>query len=531
MVIFGAAEIPATQFRTDGDRETRSKGMKFWAVAVALAWPAAAQVSKNLDNLYQSNGWFEFRDAMLRAPEAAPFYRGELALGFHDWPQAEKDLRTAMQSSADPMQVVEAGIGLLRIYDLAGRRKDGRALLAKLDSVLQTHRRTGALDAASLRDFKSYRRLWNTESEYPDQSVVTRGHSRLLYSEIENQLIVPLKINGIPANYSIDTGSDSGIISVAEARRLGLKVHRAPVDIDDELDPEMKGIGVAFADDLVIGNFHFRNVMFLVEKGDDDLSGLIGLSVLLPLETMRWSSDGSIEFGFPAQARDLAQANMCLADPTLLTRAELDGKSVLLGLDTGSFESMLFPRFSREFVDRMKTRIPLSGRAAPERIQAVALAGLRIGGLQTAFSPVPVYAKEPVEEGVDLHGWLGMDLLGQARSVSLDFVAMKLTLDGIDTAEPSLTARAQCPLPPDFRCLPGFKCIVKAASDAPCFVERVPVVPPPGNKVESEPEEAGNCYLPANASCEHGMECRAVFDSNQSCHIKSEAGSARVGAP
>ena len=87
--------------------------MKFWAVALALAWAAAAQVSTDLDNLYQSNRWFEFRDAMLRAPQAAPFYRGELALGFNDWPQAEKDLQTAMKSSADPGQAFEAGMGLL----------------------------------------------------------------------------------------------------------------------------------------------------------------------------------------------------------------------------------------------------------------------------------------------------------------------------------------------------------------------------------------------------------------------------------
>jgi hypothetical protein len=505
--------------------------MKFWALALALASPAAAQVSTDLGNLYQSNRWFEFRDAMLRAPRAAPFYRGKLAMGFNDWPHAERDLRMVMKSSADPGQAFEAGMGLLRMYDIAGRRKDVRALLADLGSILRTQRKTEVFDAASFREFESYRKLWNAESEYPDQMVVARGRSRLNYSEVENRLIVPLTINGIPANYEIDTGSDTGIINVAEAKRLGLKIHRQPVDIDDELDPAMKGVGVAVADDLAIGNFHFRNVYFLVEKGDDDLSGLIGLSVLLPMETMRWSSDGSIEFGFPAHARDIAQSNVCLADPTLLARAELDGKDVMLGLDTGSFESMLFPRFSRDFADRMKRPIPLGRRAAPKGSQAVALAGLRIGGLQTALAPTPVYAKEPVEEGVDLHGWLGMDLLGQARSVTLDFVAMKLTLDGIDRAEPSISAHAECPLPPDFRCLPGFKCIVKAASDAPCFVERLPAVPAAGNAVESEPEEAGNCYLPAVASCEHGMECRAVFDSNQSCHIESKAGAARVRTP
>src|SRR5215471_506600 len=134
--------------------------MKFWALALALASPAAAQVSTDLDNLYQSNRWFEFRDAMLRAPQAASFYRGELALGFNDWPQAERHLQTAMISSPDPGQAFEAGMGLLRMYDIAGRRKAGRALLAKLESILRAHRRTGVLDSAALRDFESYRRLW-----------------------------------------------------------------------------------------------------------------------------------------------------------------------------------------------------------------------------------------------------------------------------------------------------------------------------------------------------------------------------------
>lgn len=503
--------------------------MKLWGLAVVFVWPAAAQVSTGLDNLYQSNRWFEFRDAVLHAPEASPFYRGELALAFHDWPQAEKELQAAMRPGGDPMESFEAGMGLLRIYEITGRRKDGRSLLAKLEQSVQALGKSGDIEPEALRLFERYRAEWNAASDYPDQSLAARGPSRLLYSEIGNQLIVPLKIDGAAANYAIDTGSESCVISVAEAKRLGLTVHSAPVEIEDGLDPDMKAAGVAIAGDLIIGNFHFRNVLFLVEEGDEDISGILGLSVLLALDTVRWNSDGTFEFGFPSPPRDLAAANLCFG-PMLLTQAALGAKNLLLGVDTGSYESMLFPRFARDFPDRMQPQIPLGERSAPDGTVAVSVSELRIGGVEIPFAPAPVYPQAPVDDASILHGWLGMDLLGRASSVTLDFGAMKVALDGIGVGE-STAKSNECPLAPDFRCLPGFNCIVKAAGAEPCFIERVPAEPPPGNPVESEPGGSGTCYLSPGAHCDHAMACRVVFDSKQSCHIESEPASSPAPQP
>ncbi len=471
-----------------------------------------------LDNLYQSNRWFEFRDAMLHDPPPTPFYRGQLALAFHDWPQAEKDLLAAMKPGADPMQAFEAGMGLLRIYEFSGRRKDGRALLAKMDRLMQSFEKTRSISSAALRNFENYRAALSAATDYPDQSVVARGRSRLLYTEIENQLIVPLHINGAPANYMVDTGAESCFISAAEAKRLGLTVQPTSIEIGG-FDPDAKAAGVAVANDLTIGNFHLRNVLFLVQEGDDEASGALGLPVLLAFETLRWNSDGTMEFGFPAQPRNFAESNLALAGSLLWTLADLEGKKLLLGVDTGSYESMLFPGFAREFAGRMNSPVPLGSRDAPDGTVALSLSGLRVGGLRTPLNPAPVYAKDPLEAASDLHGWLGMDLLGQARSVTLDLAAMKLTLDGIDGA---IFPSADCPLPPDFRCMTGFACTVKAVGTEPCFVERVPVEAAPGNKVKSEPGGAGNCDLPEGAQCEHGMLCRAVFDTNSSCHILRE---------
>jgi len=54
---------------------------------------------------------------------------------------------------------------------------------------------------------------------------------------------------------------------------------------------------------------------------------------------------------------------------------------------------------------------------------------LYIGGLETTLSPAHVLLKENSSNGQWYYGNLGLDLLNQAGTVTLDFVAMSLTLE------------------------------------------------------------------------------------------------------
>lgn len=53
---------------------------------------------------------------------------------------------------------------------------------------------------------------------------------------------------------------------------------------------------------------------------------------------------------------------------------------------------------------------------------------LRIGGLDTVLRPAHVLVNQTTAAGQRDHGNLGMDLLGQARSVTIDFRSMTLAL-------------------------------------------------------------------------------------------------------
>ncbi|HEY3838575.1 MAG TPA: retropepsin-like aspartic protease, partial [Bryobacteraceae bacterium] len=383
------------------------------------------------------------------------------------------------------------------------------------------------LDADAYRNFKSFRQDLAMLDRYPDQVVVSRGRSRLTYTMADNQLIVPLTVNGRPANYMLDSGSSVCSIGAAEAKRIGLNVHRKAIPLDTFSTDDHDAGGVAIADDLVIGNFHLRNVMFVVDPDQDEegMPGIIGLPVLLALDTLRWSSDGVIEFGFPSSPRSLRDADMCLSNSLLLTRAETGNRGLISILDTGSYITSLLPRFAQEYPAVMKNRLQVGEREVGNGVtdpEATTLPDMavRVGGLRTILSPAVVLSKEYMEDTRDTTAWLGMDLLGQARAATLDFTAMKLTLEGVDA--PAGAVVGACRIPPGFACVPGFQCSIKTDSDTPCLLDRMPVDPLPGNQIDADDEAEKHCLLPSNVECSAGKLCRAVFDSDESCHVEME---------
>src|SRR4026207_1097361 len=114
---------------------------------------------------------------------------------------------------------------------------------------------------------------------------------------------------------------------------------------------------IAVADLITVGNFHIRNVAFLVfpdiQEPWNDLQpgerGALGISVLLAIQTARFSKDGTLEIGFPAKGGSVQQANLCFGGPLPLVAGECGGRPVTLVLDTGAEETSLWPMFAKDF--------------------------------------------------------------------------------------------------------------------------------------------------------------------------------------
>jgi hypothetical protein len=105
-----------------------------------------------------------------------------------------------------------------------------------------------------------------------------------------------------------------------------------------------------------------------------------------------------------------------------------------LVVDTGASYTRLWPRFKEDFATLIA-----SGQAGATSVTGVAHGiqsgsitlpelKLRVGGFNAALRPATVLLKETTIESRWRHGNLGMDLLSQATTVTMDFAAMTLTM-------------------------------------------------------------------------------------------------------
>jgi hypothetical protein len=254
---------------------------------------------------------------------------------------------------------------------------------------------------------------------------------------------IPVTINGRLADYAFDSGATLSAISESEAVRLGMAIHETGPNATGALDA--RGVEaksrIAVADHLVVGKTELRHVVFLV-FGDDQppffemrqsQRGFLGLQVMLAFETLRWTSDGTVEIGFRSTGTAGGAPNLFLDGPSVTAEVTVQRRSMNVLLDTGAEETHLWPAFVKRFpsiIDEFGTKASnrVTGLTGSEEIDSVVLPGitLGVGGIETSLRPAHMLLKETNSEW--LCARLGADLLGQARAVAFDFKAMRLSL-------------------------------------------------------------------------------------------------------
>ncbi len=379
--------------------------------------------------LYDGHRWFELREAV-RVQPASAFYKGAVASAFNDSHEAEKYLNSAARRARSVEEADEAHGMLAYLYTRLGRSRDA---LRHLDEMQKL--KPGRADVLNARA------LFSALGQYPPQSIRRNRRSVVQCKVSEDGLTLPVSINGRTVEWGLDTGANLTITSEAEARMLGLEVHQVAARADD-LAGGSSAVRTTIARRFVIGNVEFRNVPMLVlpdtqpPMNDSPAGerGVIGLPVAIAARAFRWCSDGRFEIGPAPHHVSRSEKNLCFDGLAALTRVEAEGKQLEFIFDTGNGGgTQLWQRFADDFAAALRER----GRKESKRItqlggsnmhQAMVLPefGFRVGGFQATLRPANVFAK-PVGNPHQ-HGLLGMDLLTQAREVSVDFDSMSLLL-------------------------------------------------------------------------------------------------------
>jgi predicted aspartyl protease len=382
--------------------------------------------------LYEAHQWFKLRE-VVQATDAPAFYRGAVAAAFHDIRQAEKSLQSVINSAPQSGLVSESRELLINTYMRAGLY---RRALSETAQALSVKPNDSGL--------KNARALFSAFSQYPEQSVEERRYSEIRYQMKDGNLFIPVEVNGKQASYIVDSGANFSLISEAEAKRLGLKIGESSGATMGDSSGARIGFRIAVADRLTVGRMRLRHVPFFVMRDDQqpfvDLPsgerGIIGLPVLLAFQTVRWNREGKFELGFASRAKRPLRPNMCFEGAQPIVEAAFRQSKINLLLDTGATHSRVLPLFAGEFAAFVNE----SGKKGSQRVTGVGGSvevetmtlpelRLRISGPELVLKPAEVLLKETVSDLRWSHVWAGMDLLNQARVVTLDFKTMTLALE------------------------------------------------------------------------------------------------------
>jgi hypothetical protein len=367
---------------------------------------------------------FELREAVNKG--GAPLlYQGIVACAFNDLQQCQKKLGSVIKAAPLSKDARQARTTLAAVYFRSGRYREA---LSQADAML----------AVTPDDpVKGPRPLLAALAVLPGQSVTRRGPSKVPVRAWGEDLAIAVTVNGHPATYGFDTGSFAAMVSLSEARRLGLKIH------DTDRDARVNGLSiqVASADDFQVGGFRFRNVAFIVfpdnEEPFSDMPegerGIIGLPTLLAFRNFSWRSDGVFEFGLRNSSK-VVGPNISFDEQYVVVRVEYGNSRLTMGLDTGGETSTLDRRFAETFTDVVKA----SGRkdsktlneiGSSRKIDSIVLpeVELRVGGFPTSLRPAHILTDGP-PPGCH-YGDIGMDLMQQSHRTKIDFDSMTITMN------------------------------------------------------------------------------------------------------
>ncbi|MBT2186885.1 retropepsin-like aspartic protease [Sphingobium nicotianae] len=274
----------------------------------------------------------------------------------------------------------------------------------------------------------------------PDQITVQNASAIVRHRIFQRKLFVPVSVNDHPAELILDSDANLSFLSESAAKRMGLTIRDSDATTAGALGAASR-LRITIAD-IRIGKTHVRNVAFMVLPDNASLfaplaplqQGALGLPVMLALERMSWDSDGSFRIG---AGHDPTRPSSPLAfdgaDP--IVRFFHDRVALAGVFDTGAETTDLWPPFAARFAEQIRKE----GTAGKKMVRGFGGNGeipevvvpdlpLDMGGIPLRARPAHILTATTTANSDWQAGRLGLDLLRQARRVTIDFRANRLQL-------------------------------------------------------------------------------------------------------
>jgi hypothetical protein len=253
---------------------------------------------------------------------------------------------------------------------------------------------------------------------------------------------VSLTVNQKPAKFFFDDGADFSCISEQRAKQLGMEIHETAGSVGSMT--RETGFRMAVAHDVTIGSMHFQDVSFAVFPDDQEPMsvvpleerGIIGIPLMNATGTFHWKADGTLTIGAKPKSLNPSRANLFLdAGKRPVVKISFQGQDVWTALDTGAMNTDVYAPFAKRFADYLKQNgnpghTEIRGMGGADTFDSIDVPALQ---LQLAERDVVLRPARILTKRSERRDWIfanvGKDLLTQTSGFTLDFRAMKLTLE------------------------------------------------------------------------------------------------------
>lgn len=403
-------------------------------VFALFAWHSvfwAQSGNEELRKLYDAHRWFELRDLVSKRT-ADLFFRAAAETAFHQDRRAQADLSRFLASHPTAEMEVEARELILGMAFREGRYQSALNQAQQIRSMKP--------DAQDIANFIPTLKVL---APFVRQTVVSRQPCKMRIDRFDQNLVLPVSIGGVAANYILDNGFSLSGMSESEAKRLRLTVNTVTAQIDTMSGAPVT-VRLAVVPNLVLGRLNLRNVAFYVLPDEQPpfnqlpigRRGILGLQVVLALRHFAWQpKSGTFNILPETATQPSREANLAFDGSSIFARLSFRGSPVDMSLDTGAVDTVLYPSFARQFSEIDKDgaveqhRVTGVGGSTSIKSLTVPSLDFQLGGSRTlTLKPATILLDENNSTSAWFRGNLGMNLLNQANSVEANFDSMRLTL-------------------------------------------------------------------------------------------------------
>jgi predicted aspartyl protease len=264
-----------------------------------------------------------------------------------------------------------------------------------------------------------------------------------------NKMIMPVRINGQPADLLVDTGSNQLILDAEAAESFGVRPSQGGLRYIRFTKIQGQSLPVGFVQNISAGSMNFGSSLVTLRRSSHSdaanalSDGVLGLDILFrhkalincrtKLVFFKVDQRRAINLDLVAASEKFTRVPIQREETGALTvPCSIRGQPTRLLIDTGAFVTILHEGFVKSLgLAEESTRISAQiGRGASKRIKAAKISELSIGMFKAppekfGVAPLPRFALQQGDTRIG--GILGMDTLYMCHAI-IDLDGMSLFL-------------------------------------------------------------------------------------------------------